>query len=174
MSCFAMFVLYPWINGVSLIGVRAGEASAAAIAHVIQRSRASSPCAPQALLWLFLPAAVHGPSPFRRAWIPLLVFPSFALRAGHGQRHGTPIRTLFPLSRSGLCRPPVRHDLSSPPDTLPAQRLVASHQTRFHRLGRHRPLWPPPSLTHAERGLILEGDAEQPRLRQFPSAVPCR
>ena len=73
---FALFALYPWLNGTSLFGVRAHETSSASILDSFAPDRLAVRA--RALGWLLLPAA--GLALWtRRAWIPLLVFPSFAL-----------------------------------------------------------------------------------------------
>lgn len=75
-ALFALFALYPWINGTSLFDVRAHEASSASILDSFAPDRLAA--RGWALLWLLLPAA--GLALWtRRAWLPLLVFPSFAL-----------------------------------------------------------------------------------------------
>lgn len=72
----AIFLLYPWLNGVSLFGVRADEASVASIAQSF--SAPAWTARGQAAFWVALPAMVFCAF-FRRAWIPALVFPSVAL-----------------------------------------------------------------------------------------------
>ena len=73
---FAIFVLYPWINGEALVGVRASEASSASILNSLAFPRLVARL--QGVFWLFLPAGFVCIA-FRRAWVPLLCFPSFAL-----------------------------------------------------------------------------------------------
>jgi len=71
----AITVLYPWITGESLLGVRAAEASSGSIlqsfAHPHLGGRA------QAIFWLGLPAILLGLI-LHSGWRPLLIFPSIA------------------------------------------------------------------------------------------------
>lgn len=73
---FAIFALYPWLTGESLFGVRAGEFSATTIRDTFTMGRSVERL--QALTWVLLPGLALC-IPFRRAWVPLLVFPSTAL-----------------------------------------------------------------------------------------------
>jgi len=75
----AITLLYPWITGESLLGVRAAEASSGSIlqsfAHPHLAGRAL------AVFWLLLPAALLGLI-LRHGWRPLLIFPSIAFLLG--------------------------------------------------------------------------------------------
>jgi uncharacterized membrane protein len=151
---FAIFALYPWINGEALLGVRADEASAAAIAHSFALPRLIARA--QAVFWLFLPALFLA-IPFRRAWIPLLVFPSFALLQAMGsameRQHELGFHYPAPAFAALLCAmayAAARH--------APARRwsLAPARLQRFAAIG----LFAVTLVTHAERGLILDGDRE--------------
>jgi len=77
----AITVLYPWITGESLLGVRAAETSSGSIlqsfAHPHLAGRA------QASFWLILPATLLGLI-LRNGWRPLLIFPSVAFLVSLG------------------------------------------------------------------------------------------
>ncbi len=151
---FAIFVLYPWINGVSLLGVRADEASAAAILHSFALPRLAARA--RAVFWIFLPALFLA-IPFRRAWTPLLVFPSSALLqalgSGMERQHELGFHYPAPAFAALLCamayvaatRPPVRRWRLAPArlQCAAAAGLVAATLA-----------------AHAEQGFFLEGDRE--------------
>ena len=148
---FAIFVLYPWINGEALIGVRSDEASATAIAQSFALPRLAARA--QAVFWLFLPALFLA-IPYRRAWIPLLVFPSFALlkalASAMERQHELGFHYPAPAFAALLCamayvaakRPPSRHWACSPArlQSLAAVSLVAVTLT-----------------AHVQKGFFLEG-----------------
>jgi uncharacterized membrane protein len=71
----AMTVLYPWINGVSLLGVRGAEASSGSIFQSFLGGHWE--CRWQAAAWLLLPSAVMGLI-LRNGWRVFVIFPSTA------------------------------------------------------------------------------------------------
>jgi uncharacterized membrane protein len=163
----AVFVLYPWINGVPLLGVRSGEASAGSI--LASFTAPALAVRTVAVLWLFLPAIVLGLA-FRRAWIPLLVFPSTALVQALGsameRQHGLAFHYPAPAFAALVCamvfaaaRLPPRSVGRLSPDLL--RRLAAAG------------LLAATLAAHAEKGFFLEGDAEQPVYARFhPQFLP--
>jgi len=64
----ALFVLFPWISGMSLLARRSGEIGIALDGEALLRRG-------RALVWFLLPALVF----LGRHWLPILVFPSVAL-----------------------------------------------------------------------------------------------
>lgn len=72
----AITVLYPWINGISLLGVRGAEASSGSIFHSFMGGHWG--CRWQAGFWLLLPAAVLGLI-LRNGWRVLVIFPFIAI-----------------------------------------------------------------------------------------------
>ncbi len=71
----AITVLYPWITGESLLGVRAAEASSGSILQSFAPPHLAGRAL--AVFWLILPASVLGLI-LRNGWRPLLIFPSVA------------------------------------------------------------------------------------------------
>jgi len=72
----AITVLYPWINGISLLGVRGAEASSGSIFQSFMGGHWE--CRWQAVFWLLIPTAVLGLI-LRNGWRALVIFPSTAL-----------------------------------------------------------------------------------------------
>lgn len=150
---FAIFALYPWINGEALLGVRADEASAAAIAQSFALPRLAARA--QAVCWLYLPALFLA-IPFRRAWVPLLVFPSVALLQALGsameRQHELGFHYPAPAFAALLCA--MAYAAAKHP---PARRWTFA-PARLQRVAAVG-LFAATLVAHAERGFFLEGDA---------------